>query len=72
MAWDANGTPIEGAQHHTPAPTPSPSPSRKGALSDLFVGYREALSLALSDGDLSKLDEAHEALKARIREDRLR
>lgn len=72
MAWDANGAPIEGAQHHTPAPTPSPSPSRKGALSDLFVGYREALSLALSDGDLSKLDEAHEALKARIREDRLR
>lgn len=74
MAWDANGSPIEGAQHHTPAPTPSPSPSpsRKGALSDLFVGYREALLLALSDGDLSKLDEAHEALKARIREDRLR
>jgi len=72
MAWDANGSPIEGSQHHTPAPTPSPSPSRKGALSDLFVGYREALSLALSDGDLSKLDEAHEALKSRIREDRLR
>ncbi len=70
MAWDANGTPVEGPQHHTPAPTPSPS--RKGALSDLFVGYREALSLALLDGDLSKLDEAHEALKARILEDRAR
>jgi hypothetical protein len=58
VAWDANGSPIEGVQHH---PLPSPL---KGVLSDLFVAYREALSQALSDGDLSKLDEAH----GRIRE----
>jgi len=67
MAWDANGSPIEGAHHH---PTPASVPSRKGALSDLFVIYREALSQALSDGDLSKLDEAHERLKACIEESR--
>ena len=66
MAWDANGSPIEGAPHH-----PIPTPSRRGALSDLFVAYRDALSQALSDGDLSKLDEAHERLKAGITENRL-
>ena len=64
MAWDANGSPIAGVQHH---PLPSPL---KGALSDLFILYRDALSQALSDGDLSKLDEAHELLKAGIKENR--
>lgn len=66
MAWDANGSPIDGAPYHPPPP----APSRKGALSDLFVHYREALSQALSDGDLSKLDDAHEALKNCIVEER--
>jgi hypothetical protein len=36
------------------------------------VAYREALSQVMSGASLSKLDEAHEALKARILEDRAR
>jgi hypothetical protein len=67
MAWDANGSPIDGSQNH---PSSASVPPRKESISDLFVIYREALSQALSDGDLSKLDEAHERLKAGIKENR--
>ena len=65
MAWDANGSPIDGA-HPLSAPPP-----RRATTSDLFVAYRDALSRVMTGEDLSKLDEAHEALKARIVEDRV-
>jgi hypothetical protein len=63
MAWDANGSPVEG-HHHALSP-------RRATTSDLFVAYREALSQVMSGASLSKLDEAHEALKARVLEDRV-
>lgn len=63
MSWDANGSPIEGDSH-------PPAPPRKESLSDLFIAYRDAFSRVLSEGDLSKLDEAHERLKAGIKESR--
>jgi hypothetical protein len=54
--WDANGAPID-----------RPQETARRSVADLFVAYREALSLSLSDGNIERLDTAHAALREAIK-----
>jgi hypothetical protein len=56
MAWDANGAPID-----------RPQETARRSVADLFLAYREALSLTLSDGDIARLDAVHAALRDAIK-----
>lgn len=60
--WDANGSPIDRPLDDIP-----PTHVRTGSISDLFLAYREALSQSLTDGNVMRLDAAHEALRDRVR-----
>ena len=54
MGWDANGSPVD--KRDRPA-------SKYSAAMELFVLDREARTKTIADGDTTRLDAAHEALK---------
>lgn len=61
MGWDANGSPVD--KRSRPA-------SKYSVAMDLFVLYREALIKTMEDGNTTRLDAAHEALKNSLIQDR--
>lgn len=58
MSWDADGAPID---------RPEDAVFERRKVSELFIEYRQALTEALSDGQVGRLDDIHRQIRNAVR-----